>query len=231
MHALAPVIPDRVTAGWNQLLCSLSTGLDTRKNDTYVDICFMGLKGGSGAMKGTDGYDHIGMIDASGGVLDQDYEMFEQQTPHILEKHELLTDSAGPGQWRGGLGVETRIRFGGGPVQVVTFGDGDVEPAFGLFGGGPGTLNFIELHEPDSEVYTCTTKDLVRGVAPGTLYVQQAGGGGGWGDPKKRPAEKVAEEVRAGIISLDKAREAYGVALDGKTLQLDEEETARLRGE
>ncbi len=231
MRALAPVIPDRVTAGWNQLLCSLSTGLDTRKNDTYVDICFMGLKGGSGAMKGTDGYDHIGMIDASGGVLDQDYEMFEQQTPHILEKHELLTDSAGPGQWRGGLGVETRIRFGGGPVQLVTFGDGDIEPAFGLFGGGPGTLNFIELHEPDSEVYTCTTKDLVRGVAPGTLYVQQAGGGGGWGDPKKRPAEKVAEEVRDGIISVDKAREAYGVALDGKTLQLDEEETARLRGE
>ncbi len=133
--------------------------------------------------------------------------------------------------WRGGLGVETRIRFGGGPVQVVTFGDGDVEPAFGLFGGGPGTLNFIELHEPDSEVYTCTTKDLVRGVAPGTLYVQQAGGGGGWGDPKKRPAEKVAEEVRDGIISVEQAREAYGVALDGKTLQLDEEETARLRGE
>ena len=42
----------------------------------------MGLKGGSGAMRGIDGYDHIGMIDASGGLLDQDYEMFEQQTPH-----------------------------------------------------------------------------------------------------------------------------------------------------
>ncbi len=230
MRALAPVIPDRVTAGWNQLLCSLTTGLDTRKNDTYVDICFMGLKGGSGAMKGTDGYDHIGMIDASGGVLDQDYEMFEQQTPHLLEKHELLTDSAGPGQWRGGLGVETRIRFGGGPVQLVTFGDGDIEPAFGLFGGGEGTLNYIELHEPDGEVYTCTTKDLVRGVPPGTLYVQEAGGGGGWGDPKKRPAARVAEEVRDGIISLDQAREAYGVVLDEKTLQLDEEETERLRG-
>jgi N-methylhydantoinase B len=83
---------------------------------------------------GTDGYHHIGMIDASGGVLGQGSEMFEQQTPHILEKNELLTDSAGPGRWCGGLGVETRIRFGGGPVQLVTFGDGDIEPAFGLFG-------------------------------------------------------------------------------------------------
>jgi N-methylhydantoinase B len=230
MRALAPVIPDRVTAGWNQLLCSLSTGLDTRKDDTYVDICFMGLKGGSGGMKGTDGYDHIGMIDASGGVLDQDYEMFEQQTPHLLEKHELLTDSAGPGQWRGGLGVETRIRFGGEGTQVVTFGDGDIEPAFGLFGGGDGTLNFIELHHPDGEVHTLTTKDLVTGVPTGTLYVQEAGGGGGWGDPKKRPAEKVAEEVRDGIISLEQAREAYGVILDEETLELDEEETKRVRG-
>ncbi len=87
VRALAPVIPDRVTAPWNQLLCSLSTGQDPRKQDTYIDILFMGLKGGSGAMSDCDGYDHIGMIDASGGILDQDYEMFEQQTPHVLIEH------------------------------------------------------------------------------------------------------------------------------------------------
>ncbi|MBW1713710.1 MAG: hydantoinase B/oxoprolinase family protein, partial [Deltaproteobacteria bacterium] len=104
MRALGPVIPDRVTAEWNELLCSLTTGIDTRKNQPYVDIGFMGLKGGSGAIVGCDGYDHIGMIDASGGVLDQDYEMFEQQTPHLLLEHEYWTDSAGPGRWRGGLG-------------------------------------------------------------------------------------------------------------------------------
>ena len=40
--------------------------------------------------------------DASGGLLDQDYEMFEQQSPHTLMKHEYLTDSAGAGEWRGG---------------------------------------------------------------------------------------------------------------------------------
>ena len=48
-------------------------------------------------MRGTDGYDHIGMIDASGGVLDQDYEMFEQQTPHRLVKHEYLNGLRGAG--------------------------------------------------------------------------------------------------------------------------------------
>ena len=101
------MIPDRVTAGWNQLLCALTTGVDPRKGEKYVDIGFMGLKGGSGAMRGTDGYDHIGMIDASGGVLDQDYEMFEQQTPHRLVKHEYL-DRLRRGRASGAAGWASR---------------------------------------------------------------------------------------------------------------------------
>ncbi len=80
--ALSTAIPEKITAGWNHLLCSLFTGNHPKTNEKYVDICFLGLKGGSGALKNSDGYDHIGMIDASGGILDQDYEMFEQQTPH-----------------------------------------------------------------------------------------------------------------------------------------------------
>jgi N-methylhydantoinase B len=210
IRALAPVIPGRVTAGWNQLLCSLTTGVDPRKGEKYVDIGFMGLKGGSGAMQGTDGYDHIGMIDASGGVLDQDYEMFEQQTPHRLVSHEYLADSAGPGRWRGGLGVETRFVIGSDDTTVVTFGDGDVEPAFGLAGGGPGGLNKIELHHADGTVQRLTSKDLVRGVPAGTLYLQHASGGGGYGDPKQRTRGKVAEEVRDGIVSEAAAKEHYG---------------------
>jgi N-methylhydantoinase B len=209
-RALAPVMPDRVTAGWNNLLCSLTTGIDPHKNEKYVDIGFMGLKGGSGAMRGTDGYDHIGMIDASGGVLDQDYEMFEQQTPHRLIRHEYLADSAGPGEWRGGLGVETIFAIGSDDTQLVTFGDGDFEPAFGLFGGGEGTLNFIRLRYPDGREVTPRNKDLITGVPKGTVYHQQAGGGGGYGDPRKRDRAKLAAEVRDGVISADTARKAYG---------------------
>jgi N-methylhydantoinase B len=209
-RALAPAMPERVTAGWNNLLCSLTTGLDREKNERYVDIGFMGLKGGSGALQGTDGYDHIGMIDASGGVLDQDYEMFEQQTPHRLIKHELLPNSAGPGQWRGGLGVETIFEVGSEDTQVVVFGDGDFEPAFGLFGGGSGSLNFIRLTYPDGTVITPRNKDLITGVPRGTVYHQQAGGGGGYGDPTKRDRVKLAQETRDGLISPDAARKVYG---------------------
>ncbi|MEW6367358.1 MAG: hydantoinase B/oxoprolinase family protein [Acidobacteriota bacterium] len=230
IRALAPVIPERVTAGWNQLLCSLSTGLNPHRNDTYVDILFMGLKGGSGAMRDCDGYDHIGMIDASGGVLDQDYEMFEHTTPHTLIKHEYLRDSGGAGRQRGGLGVETIYRVGGDATQIVAFGDGDVEPAFGLDGATVGTLNKIELHYPDGRILTAKSKDLISGVPAGTVYVQHAGGGGGYGPPTERPIEKVRQEVRDGILSLESARDLYRVALDPATFELLAEETARLRG-
>ena len=229
MRALGPVIPDRVTAEWNELLCSLTTGLDPRKNEPFVDICFMGLKGGSGGIKGTDGYDHIGMIDASGGVLDQDYEMFELQTPHLIVQHEYIPDSGGPGQWRGGLGVVTEFKLGGERVKLVTFGEGDVEPPFGAQGGKPGTLNKIELQYPDGRVYRTTTKDLVEDVPAETIYYQEAGGGGGYGDPKERPIDLVRKEVRNGIISVKSAKEDYGVVIDFKTFTVDTEATEALR--
>jgi N-methylhydantoinase B len=208
-RALAPVLPDRVTAGWNNLLCSLTAGLDAEKAENYVDIMFMAMKGGSGAMNGADGYDHIGMIDASGGVLDQDYEMFEQQTPHLLLKHEYRVDSAGPGRWRGGLGVETVYVIGSDDTQLVTFGDGNFEPAFGLFGGGADGLNAIKLTAPDGREMEPLNKDLIRGVPKGTRYWQIAGGGGGYGDPAERDRALLRREVRDGLVSPEAARRDY----------------------
>jgi len=229
IRALAPVIPERVTAGWNNLFCGLVNGIDPRKNAPFVDIIFLGMKGGSGGTYGFDGYDHIGMIDASGGVLSQDYEMFEQQDPHLLWKHEYLTDSAGAGRWRGGLGVETEFSLDGERMNVITFGDGDVEPAFGLFGGKDGTLNIIELRYPDGKTHVTLSKELVAGVPKGTIWYQQAGGGGGYGDPMLRPAEKVLKDVKNEVVSLEKAREDYGVVIDPVSLAVDEKATVALR--
>jgi N-methylhydantoinase B len=210
--ALSTAIPDRVTAGWNHLLCSLFTGIHPRTGRKYVDICFMGLKGGSGALEGDDGYDHIGMIDASGGVLDQDYEMFERQTPHLILKHEYLTDSAGPGKWRGGLGVETIIKIGADDTIMVVFGDGDIEPPYGLNGGLSGTLNKIELIYPDGKIVTPLSKDLIKNIPKGTIYRQIAGGGGGFGNPLERERTKVIADVKNEVLTLEIAKEKYGLS-------------------
>ena len=55
-------------------------------------------------------------------------------------------------------------------------------------------------------------KDLITGVPKGTIYHQQAGGGGGYGDPAKRDRALLREEVRNGVISPAVARDVYGLA-------------------
>ena len=209
--ALGPAMPGRVTAGWNHLLCSLFTGDHPRTKEKYVDICFMGLKGGSGALAGDDGYDHIGMIDASGGLLDQDYEMYEQQTPHLILKHEFLTNSGGVGKWRGGLGIETIIKMGGDNTKMVVFGDGDVEQNYGLFGGKGSVLNSITLTYPDGKNHIPKSKDIVEGIPDGTVYKQVAGGGGGYGNPNERDREDVKWDLRNEVITAEQAINEYGL--------------------
>jgi N-methylhydantoinase B len=228
--ALSVAIPDKVTAGWNHLLCSLFTGIHPQSNRKYVDICFLGMKGGSGALKGDDGYDHIGMIDASGGVLDQDYEMYEQQTPHMILKHEYLTDSAGTGKWRGGLGVETKIRLGGDNTKMVVFGDGHEVPPYGLFGGKKSILNKISLIFPDGKELVPLSKDIIDDIPGGTIYYQIASGGGGYGNPKERDIDKVIKDVKNEVCSFEKAKEDYGVVFEGKEVsKVNHEETKKLR--
>ena len=231
LKALSQALPQRVTAGWNRMLAFAISGKDPRKNAPYVDILFNALKGGSGATYGVDGYDHIGLINCAGGILAQDPEMFELTTPHLLRKHEYVTDSAGAGQWRGGLGVETIFKIYGQEVTGVVFGDGVEEEAraFGLFSGKAGSLNKLELTYPDDYLHTPKSKDVIRGIPKGTIFHEIAGGGGGYGDPFKKPLEKVLKDVRNGFVSIEKAKEDYGVVIDPRTLAVDEEETAKRR--
>jgi N-methylhydantoinase B len=106
--------------------------------------------------------------------------------------------------------VETVFEIGSDDTQLVVFGDGDVEPAFGLHGGGKGTLNSIELRYPDGTTKIPDSLDLIREVPAGTVYHQRAGGGGGYGDPRKRSGELVAKDVANGVISKKAAEEIYG---------------------
>ena len=230
-RAFSLALPKMVTAGWNRFLGFAVSGHDPRHNAPYVDILFLSLKGGSGGTWMADGYDHIGLINCAGGILAQDYEMFEIHDPHFLIKHEYLTDSAGAGRWRGGLGVETEFVMRGEDAIGVAFGDGVEEEAraFGFFGGKPGWKNAITLKFPDGKERPVKTKEIVRGIPAGTVFRQLAGGGGGYGEPFERPIDRVLEDVRNGVISAEAARRDYGVAIDPDSLVLQKDATEAIR--
>ncbi|MBN2123041.1 MAG: hydantoinase B/oxoprolinase family protein [Deltaproteobacteria bacterium] len=230
--AMAQALPRKVTAGWNRFLGFTVTGRDPRKDRNYVDILFLALKGGSGGTWTADGYDHIGLINCAGGILAQDYEMFEIHDPHLLIRHEYLPDSAGPGRWRGGLGVETEFVIQGENVTGIAFGDGIEEgsEAFGFLGGKQGCLNRIELRYPDGTIRVARSKEIIRNIPTGTVFNERAGGGGGYGDPFLRPVERVVEDVRNGVVSPESAERDYGVVFDRESGAADATATERLRG-
>jgi N-methylhydantoinase B len=59
-------------------------------------------------------------------------------------------------------------------------------------------------------------------MAPGDVLVNNAGGGGGWGDPLQRPVEEVVQDVREGYVSVERAERDYGVVIDAETLEVSE---------
>ena len=231
--AFSQALPKKVTAAWNRFLGFTITGKDPRKSRSYVDILFLALKGGSGGTWMADGYDHIGLINCAGGILAQDYEMFEIHDPHFLIKHEYLTDSAGAGRWRGGLGVETEFEIYGEDVTGIAYGDGIEQEsrAFGLFGGKHGSVNRVELKYPDGTVRVAKSKEIIRDIPTHTVFNEKAGGGGGYGNPFLRPIEKVLDDVRNEVVSIESAEIDYGVVIDETTFVVNEESTRKLRGE
>ncbi|EMR06592.1 Acetone carboxylase alpha subunit [Bhargavaea cecembensis DSE10] len=217
MMALSEVLPERVTAGWNPQLGAIINGVDPETDEQFVDILLNGAKGGSGGTHEANGFDHIGLIASGGALAAQDPEMFEITLPLFLKKYEYATDSAGAGQWRGGFGVETVFEINSPGAQLSVFGDGESpnSVAKGLLGGTDGAANLIELEYPNGEQYRSKMKDLISDIPKGTIYRQIAGGGGGYGDPKKRPKELILKEVKQGLISPEFALKHYGVETRG----------------
>ena len=75
------------------------------------------------------------------------------------------------------------------------------DPTPGLFGGGPGGLNELRIHFPDGSVREWGSKEIVYEIPAGTVIESINGGGGGYGDPLQRDPERVAHEVREGLLA------------------------------
>lgn len=219
--ALAEPFRHRVGAGWSHV-GTYCTGRDPRDDRRFVSIFFFANKGGSGGTEGVDGFDHIGSIRAAGALEAEDNEMFEVSRPYFtLRKHEYLQDSAGPGRWRGGLGIETILEMDGLDQSLVAYSDRLTEEPWGLFGGMPGIVSRMEVEQPDGTVRRSKSKDNIDGIPPGSVFHKWTGGGGGFGDPSTRALEAVEADVRNGVVSPAKAEECYGVVTDKATGLVD----------
>ena len=162
-------------------------------------------------------------------------EVEEWYIPYRWLHYEFLTDSAGAGQWRGGLGthVESLNVYNPEvwqPLDCLTMtgnADGEKFGSEGLMGGKGGTQTKLEIVRKGKRL-SYRTFDL-QYLEPGDTLVSYSGGGGGVGDPLDKEAEKVRLDALNEYISIQAARDTYGVVIIPETYEVDYEATTALR--
>ncbi|WP_200933189.1 MULTISPECIES: hydantoinase B/oxoprolinase family protein [unclassified Sphingomonas] len=135
-------------------------------------------------------------------------ELQETKWPFIqFESWELAQDSAGPGQYRGGLGWDISYRMLR-DVGMMTVIERTKEPSWGQGGGLSGRTNKVVLQYPDGRMVP-TTKVTGLDLPKDTVVHVHAGGGGGYGEPASRDADAIRADLRAGLLSEESARAIY----------------------
>lgn len=226
--ALAQAVPDKVDACWARWCAPATMGFNPRTGRPFGDIHFM-CKGGAGASEGLDGWDHLGTVVCAGGLRAPDPELHELVNPYTVLQYEFWPDSAGAGQWRGGMGTIYRWRVETDNIAVANFGGGNrLETApFGLEGGKAAPPHQLYLRTRDG--VTPVDTESFYSFNTGDIFEIYESGGGGYGDPRRRPADKVLDDVANGLVSVENARHHYGVHIDPETMVVDEQATAKLR--
>ena len=223
MRAMVQAAPDRLAAGHHgNFGIHNIEGFHPATGERYFSLSSM--QGGWGASQGHDGPGPYKTM-SHGDTLDVPAEAEEVFFPIRIEAHAIRPDSAGPGTWRGGPGLEKHVTVLA-PLTLQANIDRTRCPPWGVLGGqdAPPPAAFVERPgQPPEAVFKAAIP-----LRPGDAFRMLSAGGGGYGDPFARDPARVAEDVRLQLISRHHAATAYGVALDD-TGAADPAATGKLR--
>ena len=221
MKALAQAVPRQVSAGIGNLKVIAFSGLRGEKHWVHMEI----FEGAYGGRADADGMDAVDTLYAN--TRNNPIEDIETHLPLRVERYELREDKVGAGMFRGGLGSVRAFRFltdGGASVE----GEGHRFRPWGFAGGEDGETARLEILRADGTREELPSKVPHMAVRSGDLFICEGPAGGGYGPPKRREPERVAEDVADGLISALTARERFGVVLT-ETGAVDRAATEALR--
>jgi N-methylhydantoinase B len=171
--------------------------------------------GGSGAVRGGDGNNGCRtFLEGDFGSI-QPVEVAEHECPVLVECSELRTDSGGPGRWRGGLGLDRRIRLLVDDASLSYLGDKIRIPPFGVLDAESAAPNGFGVIRDGREFDPAPVSGKMTGyrLRVGDIAFSRSAGGGGYGDPLERDPQQVLTDVIYGYVSLNGASADYGVVL------------------
>src|SRR6266852_2514528 len=228
VKALAQAMLDRVPAGDHGLFGGsvVFFGVNPKTKRRFVVQSLEG--GGWGGRPSEDGESATVSV-CQGDVRNGSIEGIELKCPVLVESRALRQDSGGAGKFRGGLGIDMRVRN-------LVDGKWNFEharrqkcPPWGLWGGKPGEFGDYLMRQPGENEFKSMAGSHVP-VPVKSEVIVRTGGGGGFVDPLARDPQAVRHDVLEEFISVASARDEYGVVLRGD-LTLDEAATARRRDE
>jgi N-methylhydantoinase B len=225
--ALAQATPDNIIAESGGTPAQTNIFYGRRHNENpWLTMIIRG--GGLGAGSRMDGH-HCAIFPANGA--NTPVEIFESDTPLIVEERSLVGDSGGPGKMRGGLGRKMVIRVPDdeyapeGPTSIAVQAGRFKYAPQGLFNAKAGSMAKFLINGQSGDPSGLTL------VHNGDVVEFHSAGGGGYGDPWQRDPEAVEADVRNGYVSIEKARQDYGVVVDPATLRVNPAATDKLRFE
>ncbi len=225
-RALAPVVPERLTAG-NYISCCVNviSGVDDRNGSFFVDM--EGNAGGWGAGPDADGQSGL-TPPTNGDFYNIPVEVIEARMPFRIESYRLNTGTGtGAGKRRGGFGLIREYRILSDRGLVFSGCSGWKRRPWGASGGRDGSNNFFEVLGSGGRL--CHGRISNAEVRRGDLVRVVTGCGGGFGDPLEREPELVLRDWRDGYVTREEAERDYGVVIDDASGSVDAAATRRRR--
>jgi N-methylhydantoinase B len=224
LHALGKFNPERAvgSSGGGGGVRITSAGGKSGKPWVFMELLDTAL----GASSQQDGVSLIHGTLGVGQFRPGPIEIHETEFPMRVVRFDVRTNSGGPGKFRGGLGCTREYQLLE-DAAVRVRGKGDMRskfPPWGVLGGKPARTGF----------YAVNGKELPETVReaplkPGDIVQVNMNAGGGYGDPLDRDPELVLGDVLDGYVSIEGAREDYGVIVRPEELKIDWEATGKLR--
>jgi N-methylhydantoinase B len=226
---MAPFAPEKRIAGGSGSAALVLGGDDTNNHRAYVHYEI--LSGGTGARSGKDG------VSATAFHLSNcktaPIEIIESEFPTRVERFEMISDSGGAGQWRGGLGFARDYRILADEVRFSMRTDKHAIEPWGSDNGSAGGKGSCIINPGATNENRLPSRFGDHRLQKGDLLRLERPGGGGLGNPLERPAENVFEDVRQGYVSIERARSDYAVVVElvNGEPRLNPSQTRILRGE
>jgi N-methylhydantoinase B len=205
IRALGPALPDRVAGGHYGTFATLAFAGRRPDSGTFWQCHDSGF-GGWGALAGQDGPGPFRTM-CHGDTRMIPIEVHEASYPFMIEGFELRADSGGAGEFRGGLGL-TRHYLMLAPARMSTRFERTLCPAWGMHGGHDAASGNVTIRAADGTTRHAL-KDAVQLKAGDRVRID-TGGGGGYGDPRRRSRAALREDIEKGYVTPEAARQIYG---------------------